>query len=81
VEAEAAGWVGGTRFRIDPLKESIDDGQVKVKMWIEAGAEAMQETHDCHRGRGRRRGTGLSQGGLKGPEQDVQHGGGNSFST
>jgi len=79
VEAEAAGWVnwvGGTRFRIDPLKESIDDGQVKVKVWIEAGAEAMQETHDRHRGRGRRRGTSLSQGGLKGPEQDVQHGGG-----
>jgi len=76
VEAEPVGRVGGIRFRIDPLKESIDDGQVKVEMGIETGAEPMQETHGSYRGRGRRRGAGFLQGGMERPEEDVQHGGG-----
>ena len=61
---------------IDSLEESIDDGQVKVEMGIETGAEPMQETHDAHRGRGRRGGAGFLQGGQQRPEEDVQHGGG-----
>jgi len=45
-------------------------------MGIETGAEAVQETHGPHRRGLRRSGTGLPQGGLKGPEQDVEDGGG-----
>jgi hypothetical protein len=76
VEAEVVGRVGGIRFRIDPLKESIDDGQVEVEMGIETGAEPVQETHGPYRGRGRRRGAGFLQGGQQRPEENVKHGAG-----
>ena len=74
VEAEVVGRVGGIRFRIDPLKESIDDGQVEVEMGIETGAEAVQEAHSAHGGGSWSRGTGLPQGGMEGPQQDVEDG-------
>jgi hypothetical protein len=82
VEADAVGWfavlVSGlqTRIGLDPLKESIDDGQVKLVVGIERRAEPVQETHGSHRGRGRRRGARHSQGSLEGPEEDVEDGGG-----
>ena len=63
-------------LRIDSgsLEEPIDDGQVKVVMRVEGGAEAMQETHGPHRGGGRRSGARLLQGCLEGPEQNVEDG-------
>ena len=78
VEAEAGGGsgLGLTRVTLNLLEEAIDHAEMKVKVGVEAGAEAMEKAHGSEGGIGWGSGTGLSQGGLKGPEEDVQHGGG-----
>jgi hypothetical protein len=76
VEAEAGSRAGGVVVvicvRLDSLEESIHDDEMKVKMRIEARAEAMEEADRAHRGRCRCRGTGLPESGLEGSKQDVQ---------
>jgi hypothetical protein len=58
------------------MEEPVHDDEVEMKVWIEAGAEAMQETDRAHSCGSRSRWTGLPQGSLEGPEEDVQDGAG-----
>jgi len=52
VEGGGIGWVL-VRVILNPLKEPIDHAQVVVKVWVEGGAEAMQEAHGADGGLGR----------------------------
>jgi hypothetical protein len=80
VEAEVGGWfatwVPGLWIQIglDPLKEPVHHAQVEMVVWVQRRAETMQEAHGADGGRIWSGGAGLPEGGLKSPEQDVQHG-------
>jgi hypothetical protein len=79
VETEAGFWMGGrilSRVTLNLLEEPVHDAQVIVVVRIEARAEAMQESDRAPSCGSRSRGTGLPQGGPKGPEQDVEDGAG-----
>jgi hypothetical protein len=80
VEAEVGFWMCGTRIRVilDLLEESVHYAQMEMVVRIEAGAEAMEETHGPERSIRRCRGTGLPQRCPEGPEQDMKHGAGSS---
>ena len=64
------------RVVLSPLEEPVDDAKVVVEMRIQRRAETMEEAHGPERGIRWSRGTGLPQGGPKGPEQDVEDGAG-----
>ena len=76
VEADASGLGLGVLVRIGPLKDAIHNAKMEMKVGIERRAEAVQKARDPERCGGRSRGRCLSQGGLEGPEKDVQHRGG-----
>jgi hypothetical protein len=68
VEAEAGFRIGWILMRVilDSLEESIHDDEMKVKMWIEAWAEAVEKAHGTHGCGLRGRGTGFSEGNRQG---------------
>ena len=76
VKTETGGGIGRVLIRVilKPLEEPVHNAKVVVEMGIEAGAEAMEKADSPERGVGRSGGTGLPQGGLKGPEQDMEDG-------
>jgi hypothetical protein len=78
VEAEAGFWVGRILIGVilDSLEQPVHDAQVEMVVRIQARAEAMQETDRAEGGGSRSGGAGLPQGGLEGPEQDVEDGAG-----
>jgi hypothetical protein len=80
VKAEAGSRAGGIVLVIcvwfDPVEETIDHAHVVVKMGVQRRAETMEEAGGPEGGGSRSRGTGLPEGGLEGPEQDVKDGAG-----
>ena len=76
VEADAPPLGFGVLVRIGPLKDAIHNAKMEMKVGIERRAEAVKEAGGCERCGGWGRGRCLSQGGLEGPEKDVQHRGG-----
>jgi len=78
VEAEAGFRSSWVRIRVilDLLEEPVQDAEVEVVVRIEAGAETMRETDRADGGGWWGRGTGLPEGGLEGPKQDVEDGAG-----
>ena len=80
VEAEVGGGSGWILIRVtlEPFEEPIDHAEVEVKMGIQGGAEAVEEAYGAHGGGLGSRWTGLPQGGVEGPEENMQHGAGGS---
>jgi hypothetical protein len=78
VEAEAGFWIGQILIRVilDPLQEPVHDAQMRMEVGIEAGAETMEKADGSEGSGSWSRGTGLPQGSLEGPKQDVKDGAG-----
>jgi hypothetical protein len=78
VEAEAGFWVGRILIGVilDSLEQPVHDAQVEMVVRVQRRAEAVQEADRAHGGGSWSRWTCLPQGGLEGPEQDVEDGAG-----
>jgi hypothetical protein len=76
VETEASGWIGRVLIRIllAPLEEPIGDAQMKMEVGVQGGAETMEEADGPEGSGWWSRGTGLPQGSLESPKQDVKDG-------
>ncbi len=76
VKTEVGGGIGWvlSRVTLNLFEKSIDHAQMIMEVWIEGGAEAMQKADGPERGVGWCGGTGLPQGGLESPQQDVEEG-------
>jgi hypothetical protein len=76
LETEASGWIGRVLIRtlLAPLEEPIGDAQMKVEVGVQGGAETMEEADGPEGSGWWSRGTGLPQGSLESPKQDVKDG-------
>jgi hypothetical protein len=74
VETEAGFWMHRIQSRVTLgfLEESVHDDEVVVVVGIEAGAEAVEKADGPEGGCSWSRGAGLPEGGLEGPEQNVE---------
>ncbi len=59
-------------IHLDLLKEPVDDDKVKVEVWVQRRAEAMEKAHGSEGGIGWGRGTGFPQGGVESPVGGVK---------
>ena len=78
VETEASVWIGRVLIRIllAPLEEPIGDAQMKMVVGVQGGAETMEKADGPEGSGWWSRWTCLSQGRLKGTEQNVEDGAG-----
>jgi hypothetical protein len=78
VETEADFRIGGALIGaiLDPLEEPVYNTQMEMVVRVQRRAEAMQEADGAHGGGLWSRWTGLPQGGVEGPEENMQHGAG-----
>jgi hypothetical protein len=66
---------------LDPLEESIDHAEMKVKVRIQRRAEAMEEADGSEGGGAWSCWTGLPESGLEGPKENMKDGAGGSGSV